>query len=59
MNCTYRYSPYEDEDGCASSARAAPGSSPFLLGYVFYSTVGVLALGFVFVPLHVKSYRGR
>ena len=26
---------------------------------MFSSTVGFLALGFVFVPLHVKSYRGR
>ena len=59
MDCAHLYSPHEDEDGCASSAWAAPGSVPFHVKYLFVFTVGVGSLAVLGVLLGVSAYRGR
>ena len=59
MDCTHPYSRHEDEDGCASSARAAPGSLPFIVKYVYFSTAGIDALAVFCILLRDNAYRGR
>ena len=59
MDCAHPYSTHEDEDGCASSAGAAPDSVPFLVKYLLVLTEGVGALAVPGVQLRVNAYRGR
>ena len=58
MVCAHPFSSL-DEDGCASSAGAVPGSFPFIVKYLFVFAAGIGALMFVRVQLWVDAFRGH